>query len=222
MATIVSAAVSLFLVYNVVLGGNKPQRGSSVSQKPTKPAKPISNAPAVHEEPGGTRSWWTTTRSEDQLVGAAKSDAVTVIAHRHCFVMSSFLLHVCVDCRLVWAQHICRGLERDCAQAFVYDVQHSAQLEEKRVCKIITAFHRQLLSAGAPGQATASLDWWVTECTDIASTWAGFFGLRGQRTESGNSDRHCAVCSRCLGTLVSCSSNDTAEGVCWPILSWAV
>ena len=111
MATIVSAAVSLFLVYNVVLGGNKPQGGASATRKLTKSAKPTSNAPAVNEKQGGTRSWWNNTQSDDdQTVGeAAKSDAATVTAHAHHFMthhMPSLLLHVGIGCCLTWKPQI--------------------------------------------------------------------------------------------------------------------
>ena len=78
-ATIVSAAVSLFLVYNVVLGGNKPQQGASkAQQRGNKPQQGSfassssvrnSNAKAaqddVSHQPQAGASWWD-TNSDDE------------------------------------------------------------------------------------------------------------------------------------------------------------
>ena len=78
-ATIVSAAVSLFLVYNVVLGGNKPQQGGNKAQQraskhqqgsfaSTSAAK-SSNANAAQDDmayqsPAGA-SWWDTSSNDE-------------------------------------------------------------------------------------------------------------------------------------------------------------
>lgn len=63
-ATIVSAAVSLFLVYNVVLGGNKPQKGSSASPLSAKSnTASISTTAPKHETPAET-PWWDSDSSD--------------------------------------------------------------------------------------------------------------------------------------------------------------